>query len=130
VNLKVLLPTESLINEVVSKVSAEAENGSFTLLPRHIDFTAVLVPGILAFVTEDGQEKFLAVDEGILVKQGSEVLVSTINAAQSSDLTELKRTVSEQFEELNEWEKKARTALVRLESNFVQYFMEIEERPF
>jgi F-type H+-transporting ATPase subunit epsilon len=129
VNLKVLLPTESLINEAVIKVSAEAENGSFTLLPRHIDFTAALVPGILAFVTQDGQEKFLAVDEGILVKQGPEVLVSTINAVQSSDLTELKRTVSEQFEELNEWEKKARTALVRLESNFVQYFMQIDERP-
>lgn len=128
-NLKVLLPTESLINEVVIKVSAEAENGSFTLLPRHIDFTAALVPGILAFVTQDGQERFLAVDEGILVKQGAEVLVSTINAVQSSDLTELKRTVSEQFEELNEWEKKARTALVRLESNFVQYFMQIDERP-
>jgi F-type H+-transporting ATPase subunit epsilon len=118
-----------LLDESVTRVSAEAENGAFTLLPRHIDFTAALVPGILAFVTESGQEKFLAVDQGILVKCGPDVRVSTMNAMQSSDLTKLKQTVREQFEKLNEQEKKARTALVRLEVNFVQHFLQIEERP-
>ncbi len=125
--LKVLLPTELLVDETVIKVTAEAENGSFTLLPRHIDFVAALVPGILAFEAEPGQQQFLAVDQGILVKCGPDVYVSTGNAAQSADLAELKQMVREQFEELDEHEKKARTALARLEANFVQYFMNIDE---
>jgi F-type H+-transporting ATPase subunit epsilon len=127
VRLKVLLPTEVLVDHAVTKVTAEAENGSFTLLPRHIDFAAALVPGILAYDMEGAQTEFMAVDQGILVKRGSDVLVSTINAARSADLTELKRTVQEQFEVLDEREKKTRTALARLEANFIQHFMEIDE---
>jgi F-type H+-transporting ATPase subunit epsilon len=127
VRLKVLLPTEVLVDRSVAKVTAEAENGSFMLLPRHIDFAAALVPGILSFVTEEEQTEFMAIDQGILVKQGPNVLVSTINAAQSADLTELKQTVQEQFEVLDEHEKKTRTALARLEASFIQHFMEIDE---
>jgi len=43
--LKVLLPTQVLVDEPVSKVVAEGEDGSFCLLPRHVDFTSALVPG-------------------------------------------------------------------------------------
>ncbi len=43
--LKVLLPTEIFINEEVEKVVAEADNGYFCLLPRHVDFVSALVPG-------------------------------------------------------------------------------------
>jgi len=127
VRLKVLLPTAVLVDRAVAKVSAEAENGAFTLLPRHIDFTAALAPGILSYQTEGEQTEFMAIDQGILVKRGSDVLVSTINAVQSADLTELKQTVQEQFEVLDEHEKKTRTALARLEANFIQHFMEIDE---
>ncbi|HBE49542.1 MAG TPA: F0F1 ATP synthase subunit epsilon, partial [Cyanobacteria bacterium UBA11369] len=49
--LKVLLPTKILLEEEVSKITAEAANGSFCLLPRHIDFVTALVPGILIFVS-------------------------------------------------------------------------------
>ena len=75
-NLKILLPAGVLLNEDVIKVIAEAVNGSFCLLPRHIDFLAALAPGILSFVSTEGKEEFLAVDEGVLVKAGPEVLVS------------------------------------------------------
>ena len=47
--LMVLLPTEVLIDEEARKITAEAQNGSFCLLPRHIDFVTALVPGILSF---------------------------------------------------------------------------------
>jgi len=67
-NLKVLLPTEVLIDEEVRKVTAEAENGFFCLLPRHIDFATALIPGLLSFEDSEGRETFVAVDEGVLVK--------------------------------------------------------------
>ena len=123
--LKVLLPTKILLEEEVSKITAEAENGSFCLLPRHIDFVTALVPGILIFVSVRGEEKFLAVDEGILVKSGVQVLVSTRHAVQSSDLGLLQETVEKQFRVLNEREKVTRSALAKLEVNIVRQFLEL-----
>lgn len=126
-HLKLLLPTEVLLSERVSKVIAEAVNGSFCLLPRHIDFVASLVPGILSFTTVDGEENFVAVDEGTLVKCGEQVLVSTFNAVRGYDLAQLRTTVDERFMELDEHERVARTALARLEAGTIRRFIELEE---
>ena len=43
--LRVFLPMKILIDQEVTKVVAEAENGSFGILPKHIDFVAALAPG-------------------------------------------------------------------------------------
>jgi F-type H+-transporting ATPase subunit epsilon len=126
-NLKVLLPTEILVDTAVTKVVAEAENGSFCLLPRHIDMVAALVPGLLSYTTVAGQEVFLGLDEGILVKCGAEVLVSTRNAVQRPDLGTLERAIEEQFRALDEHAKMARTAMARLEADLVRRFMELQE---
>jgi F-type H+-transporting ATPase subunit epsilon len=125
-NLKVLLPTEVLVQEDVAKVTAEAHNGSFCLLPKHVDFAAALVPGILSFETAGGREAFLAVDEGILIKCGQEVLVSTRNAVRGPDLGQLRRTVEERFKVLDDREKTARSAMVKIEAGFVRRFLEIQ----
>ncbi|HLB71203.1 MAG TPA: F0F1 ATP synthase subunit epsilon [Candidatus Methanoperedens sp.] len=122
--LKVLLPTAILVDQEVAKVIAEAENGSFCILPRHIDFVAALVPGILSF--ESGEEEFLAVDEGVLVKWGQDVMVSTRNAVRSKNLGLLKRTVKEEFRILDEREKKSRSILAKLEADFARRFLELE----
>jgi len=125
-NLKILLPTEVLIEEGVTKVIAEAHNGFFCLLPKHVDFVAALVPGILSFETAGGREEFLAVDEGILIKCAQEVFVSTGNAMRGPDLGQVKRIVVEKFEALDEREKTARSAMARIEAGFVRRFLEIQ----
>jgi F-type H+-transporting ATPase subunit epsilon len=123
--LKVLLPTEVLLDKEVTKVIAEAENGSFCLLPRHIDFVAALVPGLLSFTIDEDHEEFLAIDEGILVKCGAEVLVSTRTAVRGPDLGALRLTVEERFRHIDEREKQARAATARLEADLVRRFMEL-----
>lgn len=125
--VKVILPSGVLLERTAAKVVAEARNGSFCLLPRHVDFVASLVPGILALTSEDGEETFLAVDEGVLVKRGPEVLVSTWNAAQGK-LGELRQAVRAQFHELNEEERKARLALDRLEASLARQVFDWEGR--
>jgi len=125
VNLKVLLPTKMYIDQNVVKVVAEAENGSFCLLPRHIDFVAALVPGILSYESVEGQEEFVAVDEGILVKVGQEVLISTRNAERSSELGKLKETVEKSFQVLDDRERKARSAAAKLEADLARKFLEL-----
>jgi len=126
--LQVLLPTEVLVDEEVVKVIAKAENGSFCLLPRHIDFIAALVPGILSFCTLDGEEHFAAVDEGILVKCGQDVSISTLNGVQGTDLDHLQTLIEERFLELDEHERKVRTALARLEAGTLRGFRELQEK--
>lgn len=125
--LKVLLPTEILVDQEVTKVIAEAENGSFCLLPRHIDFVAALPPGILIFQSAEGHEEFIAVDEGTLVKVGQEVLVSTRNAVRSSELGTLKQIVEQEFRVLDDREKMARSASAKLEADLVRRFIELGE---
>ncbi len=123
--LKVLLPTKILLEADATKVVAEAENGCFCLLPHHIDFVTALVAGILSFVSSQGQEHFLAVDEGILVKCGADVLVSTRHAVQGGDLGMLQQTVQEQFRVLDDREKLTRSALAKLEAHIIRRFVEL-----
>ena len=121
--LKILLPHKIMLDKEISKLIAEAENGSFGILPRHIDFVTILIPGILSFETEQGNEEFIAVDEGVLVKQGAEVLISTRNAIQEKDLAQLHKTVQQQFLTYDEREKKARSATAKMEAEFIRKFI-------
>lgn len=125
--IRVMLPTEILVDEAVSKIIAEAENGSFCLLPRHTDFVAALVPGLLSYVTEAGEERFLAVAEGTLVKCAADVLVSTRNAVLGTDLAQLKSAIQARERVEDEHEFIARSALARLEAGVIRRFIELEE---
>ena len=126
--LTVILPTGVLVDQEVTKVTAEAENGSFCLLPRHIDFLAALVPGLLAFESEAGDEEFLAIDEGVLVKCGAAVMVSTRNAVRGVPLGQLREAVEKQFRVLDEREQQARTVLTKLEADLVGRFIRMGEK--
>lgn len=123
--LKVLLPSLVLVDEAVTKINAEAEDGHFCLLPRHMDFVTSLTQGLLFYTTPDGGENVVAVNEGILVKVGPEVLVSTRAAVAGADLGQLQTVIREQFAVLDEHERQTRSALARIEANFVRRFMEL-----
>lgn len=90
---------------------------------------AALVPGLLSFETdEEGEEVFLAVAEGVLVKSGQDVVVSVRNAVRGGELGELRRIVEKKFKVLDDKEKTARTAMARIEAGFVRRFLEVRKR--
>lgn len=126
-NCRILLPSEVFLSKEVAKVVAEAGNGSFCLLPQHVDFVTALVPGLLRIFDADGTEEFYAVDEGILVKRGGDVTVSTRNAIRVPDLGQVKQVVDEKLKVLDDREKSARTAAARLEADLVRRFMELRK---
>jgi F-type H+-transporting ATPase subunit epsilon len=126
-HLTILLPTEVLADTKASKVVAEAQNGSFGLMPRHIDFVTVLAPGVLSYIDEHGNEHFVGTDQGTLVKRGDQVLVSTRNAVAGEDLETLREVVEERFLELDDRERLARSALARLEAGVVRRFIELQD---
>jgi F-type H+-transporting ATPase subunit epsilon len=123
--LKLLLPSHILIDEPVQKIIAEGQDGSFCLEPRHVDFVSALKPGLLQFIAKDGQEVFVAIDEGILVKCADEVMISAYNAVRGDDLATLKDTVEHRFRQLDESERIARSALARLEAGVVRRFIQM-----
>ena len=110
-NLKVLLPFQVFADKTgVSRIVAETREGSFGLLPHRLDCVAALVPGILIYETESDGEVFVAVDEGVLVKTGGEVLVSVRRAIGGTDLGQLHAAVEKEFLTLDENEQNVRSA--------------------
>lgn len=123
--LKVLIPARVFLeqNDVV-RIVAETPHGSFGILPRRLDCVAALVPGILTFEVTNRGEMFLAINEGILVKTGAQVVVSVRNAVGSGDLGELRQTVEREFLILDDRAKSVRTVLAKLESDFARRLLE------
>jgi F-type H+-transporting ATPase subunit epsilon len=125
--LKVWVPTEVVFDQEVTKIKAEAENGWFGILPRHVDFVTSLVPGILSFELPSHQTEYLAIDHGVLVKCGAAVSVSTRNAVRSADLGALKEAVQKQFRTRYEKEQGARAFEAKLEADLVRQLMQMEK---
>ena len=124
--LKILLPAEVMLKQEVKKIIAEVENGSFCLMPNHIDFVATLSPGIFTYEPISGGQELLAMDVGTLVKKGPDVLVSTRNAVRAPDLGKLKQVVVEKYDILDEREKLVRSASARLEASLIRRFVELK----
>jgi F-type H+-transporting ATPase subunit epsilon len=110
----------------VSRIVAETPQGSFGLLPHRLDCVAVLAPGILIYQTPTSDEVCLAVDEGVLVKTGSDVLVSVRRALRGKDLGQLRDAVTQQFEKQEARDRDLRFAMARLESGFLRRFAGFE----
>ena len=121
--LKILLPFRVFAEKTdVLRVVAESRSGAFGLLPNRLDCAAALVPGILVYETASEGEVCLAVDQGVLVKAGSEVLVSVRNAIGGMDLGELRQAIEREFLNLDEQEKNVRSIVAKLEGGFIRRF--------
>ena len=122
-NLKILLPFKIFAEKTgVVRIVAETRAGSFGLLPHRLDCVAALAPGVLVFETAAEGEVCMAVDEGVLVKTGADVLVSVRNAIGGTDLGKLRAAVEQEFLNLDEQEKSVRSVLAKLESGFIHRF--------
>jgi len=127
VNLRA--PVRRIHKGPAERLTAKAENGSFGVLPNHIDFVAALAPGVLTLVEPGGRERFFGVDEGVFVKQGSMIDICVRRAVEGDDLASLTATVLEAFVELDDQERTARTALARLEANMMRRFAKLKGAP-
>lgn len=122
-NLKILLPFQVFVDKTdVSRIVTETRDGSFGLLPRRLDCVAALTPGILIYQTETDDEVFVAIDEGVLVKVGPDVLVSVRRAIGGKSLSQLRDAVEEEFLTLDEREQHVRTVMTKLETGLLRRF--------
>lgn len=121
--LRILLPSKVFLDEEVVKVTGESPLGGFTLKPRHIDMATAIVPGIMSYRTESGEDIHLAVDRGVAVKRGPTITVAAHNAVRG-ELGTLESEVRKMLTVTDEHERTARTAVARLEADFVRRFLE------
>lgn len=121
-HLKILLPFKVFadINNV-SNIVIETSKGSYGLLPQRLDCVAALVPGIFMYEL-NGSAKYLAVDAGMMVKAGTEILVSVRNAIGGVDLGKLSDLVNNEFKKQDEAESSIHAVTLKLESGFIYSF--------
>lgn len=120
-NLKVLLPYKVFAEEhKVVRMVAVTHEGAFGILPHRLDCVASLSAGILVFEVEGKDEVYVAVDEGVLVKTGFDVLVSVRNAIGGMELNKLRAAVEEEFMQLDKQEQKVRSVLAKMENGFIR----------
>lgn len=125
--LEILLPFHIFASESgVRRVVAQTQAGSFGILPHRLDCVAALTPGILIYENAMQEEMYLAVDQGVLVKMGSQVKVSVRRALAGKDLGLLQTAVQREFIVLNAQEQDARQVMDRLEAGFVQRMARLE----
>lgn len=123
--LKILLPHQIFAEiDGVKRIVALTAQGAVGLLPNRLDCVAVLTPGILTYESESDGEVYVAVNEGIMVKTGNQVLISVRNAIGRMTLGKLRAAVAQEFVNIDEGEKQIRAVLAKLESGFVRRFAE------
>jgi F-type H+-transporting ATPase subunit epsilon len=118
--LKIVLPFQVFAETAgVSRIVAETREGSLGLLPHRLDCVAALAPGILTYETEADGERYVAVDDGVLVKAGMDVLVSVRRALGGADLAGLRASVEQEFLTLGDSENGVRSVIAKLEAGFL-----------
>ncbi|MCA9009874.1 MAG: F0F1 ATP synthase subunit epsilon [Planctomycetaceae bacterium] len=126
-NLKILLPFRVFDQTSgVLRIVAESSEGSFGLLPQRLDCVTALVPGILVYETQTDGEVFVAIDEGILVKTGSDVSISVRQAIGGTDPAMLRQSVEREFRTLDKSERDVRAVMTKLETGFINRFARLQ----
>lgn len=124
-NLNILLPNKVFAqHKNVLRVIVETLEGSYGILPNRRDCTAALAPGILTYEIQSGEEIYLAIDQGIMVKKGNDVLVSVRQAIQGIGLSQLREAIKAEFLTLDDKQQEIRFAMDKLESSFLQRLTE------
>jgi F-type H+-transporting ATPase subunit epsilon len=125
--LKILLPYGVFASFAdVTSIGVMTPAGSFGLLPHRLDCATVLSPGLLSYSTATAGEVHVAVDAGVLVKTGADVLVCVRHAIAGADLGHLRQAVEQEFLKSSEQEKSTRTTLAQLESGLIRGFVELQ----
>ena len=128
-HLKILLPFKVFIEvNKVKHIVAETNEGQYGFLPQRLDCVAALVAGIFSYETTTGGVKYIAVDKGVMVKAGTEVMVSVRNALGGADLGKLHESVQKEFKRLDDNEKNVRAVMAKMESSFMMRLKKFQQQ--
>jgi F-type H+-transporting ATPase subunit epsilon len=87
--LEIVTPEAIVFSEDVHMVTLPAIEGEMGVYPHHVRLITQLVPGEL-IVNKDGQDRFLAVGEGLVEVTGTRVAIVTDMAIPAENVDEAK----------------------------------------
>jgi F-type H+-transporting ATPase subunit epsilon len=87
--LEIITPQATVFSEDVHMVTLSAIEGQIGICPHHVRLVTQLVPGEV-IVTKNGQERYLAVGEGLVEVTAEHVAVVTDMAIPSDKIDEAK----------------------------------------
>ena len=125
--LRIIVPSgvfASIAN--VERIVVMTQTGSFGLLPHRMDCAAVVPPGLFAYSTSATDEVHLAVDAGMLIKTGADVVLCVRRAIAGADLGRLRQAVQQELKQLSDQESSNLKTLAHLESGLVREFVKLQ----
>jgi F-type H+-transporting ATPase subunit epsilon len=87
--LNIVTPQETVFDEDVNMVTLPGIDGDMGIYPQHIRLITQIVPGEV-IVTQNGQEKALAIGEGLVEVTGDRVSIVTDMAIPADGIDEAK----------------------------------------
>jgi F-type H+-transporting ATPase subunit epsilon len=103
-NLQIVTPEGIAYSEDVEMVGLRAVEGQIGILPQHIRLMTQMLPGEM-MVRKEGQDKFLAVGEGLVEVMGDRVAILTDMAIAAESIDEAKAEEARQRAEARLREK-------------------------
>ncbi len=126
--IKIITPAEIKVDAPARWVRADAPDGSFALLPRHIDFVTRLVPGLITFERTDGAIRYAGSGAATLVKRGPDVMISAHDVVLGDTPDEVQQQLARALRTIDEIERQERALLARLEADMIRRFQDLERQ--
>ncbi len=115
IDLKIYSPIEILLDEEVQKLTFQGKEGYVTILPNHIDYVSSFESNIMSYIDRDNNQRFIVLNNGILVKYSNKVRLTAYKAIIGNSLKDLKTKINEVVEKENDIEKEINKNLKQLE---------------
>jgi F-type H+-transporting ATPase subunit epsilon len=127
--LEILAPGQVILETRAVSVQAADATGRFGLRSGHEDFLTVLVPCVVRYRMENGQERYAAVDGGVLLLEGGRVAIVTRDAVVSDRLDQVADAAAAMLALRKEREQAARSGFAELETSLVRELRKAVPRP-
>ena len=124
--LRVMSPTEVVLDQEVIHVTAEDVTGSLGIRPGHAPLVTPLAPSIVVARGPDGRERYVAVNGGAMLVSGNEVEIVSRHAVASDDMAHLEATALAEFDREAQEDQHNRVAFERLRIDFMRRVLEVD----
>ena len=91
-NLRIYTPNKLFVDETIKKITVYGNEGCFTILPKHLDYVSSFDDCMLYFTKTNNERVFIGANQGVLVKSGREIQISTFNAVNGGNSIEELKT--------------------------------------
>jgi F-type H+-transporting ATPase subunit epsilon len=123
-NLRIYTPQKLFLEETITRLKVQEKDCNYTIFPRHIDYLSCFNRSTIVFRKLSGEEGYVWLNQGVLVKCGREVQISVFSAIDGgSSAANLKVAMDKNmknFKNLIDSTKKFKLTLKNIENKVIK----------